>query len=213
MASSKAIISQKDARLKREQDKLRAQHLVNLIERKADDVKHAFFDIGAAWVELANNRLYLALGFATFADLVEASGVMGLSQAKKLMAVAELVPREDALRMGTEKAYAITRLTSLLPEGKPVKDVLREHDVINGQSVEQASTRDIEAAVERLRHNRAKARPNPEADAHHKLARESQAAFRRHGVRHAVVKAVRRKMGWRMVIEVPPAAMGDLLRG
>src|SRR5205085_4590411 len=62
---------QQQARAARSLDRERARDLIATIHRRTDDVKDSFFEIGTALAELANDRLYLALGHRSFAELVE----------------------------------------------------------------------------------------------------------------------------------------------
>jgi hypothetical protein len=217
MASSSKVVSvtatREAAKARRQDDAERALELLHLVQRRAADVKDAFFDMGAAFADLANNRLYLALGHPTFEELVKKETPFSLSQVKKFMVVAELVPRDDALMLGTERAYAVTRLAPLLPDGKPIKALLREAALVDGKPASELSAREIQDEVQRLRaRQRPKPRTQPDVENHRKLARETQASLRAHGVKQAVVRAVRRTAGWRLVVEIPPGAAADLLR-
>jgi hypothetical protein len=63
-----------DAKKQLATNKRRGQSLLALIERRKDRITEDFYDIGEALRELLNNKLYAALGFDTFEQLLDAQG-------------------------------------------------------------------------------------------------------------------------------------------
>src|SRR5947208_222063 len=98
----------------------RCAELTAEIHRKTSDIRDSFFEIGEALVEINNNALFKAAGHPTFPSYLAAEGLMSPSQASKLISVAELMGREDAITLGTEKAYALTQYARALPDAAPL---------------------------------------------------------------------------------------------
>src|SRR5690349_6943036 len=57
----------------------------------------------------------VSLGYATFDELLTARKVMGRTQAYKRINLVERVPRDEALALGEEKAYALLAYTAATP--------------------------------------------------------------------------------------------------
>ena len=129
----------------------RAEALLALIARRKERIVEDFYDIGEALKEILDDRLYEALGHASFSEMLEARSVMSTTAAKRLVAVAEHLPREQALRLGQQKSYDLVAYAAATPE-HDVAATLAEVDAeIGGKRLSRASSRELQAAAARAR--------------------------------------------------------------
>jgi hypothetical protein len=96
-------------------DRAEATSLVAEVKRRMSRIAEDFYDMGRELSKLRDPRLYRALGRSSFAQLVEEDVGISGSQAYKLVAIAEQLPRERALALGTEKASALVQLARATP--------------------------------------------------------------------------------------------------
>jgi len=171
------------------QNRARAHELLALLRRKMSDVTDAFFEMGAALAELSNNRLYAALGYPSFDAFLESEHLMGQTQANKLMLVATRVPRENAVVLGQEKAYAVMRYAQLAHADADLAELTRPSARIGGRAVADLSVRDIRAEIQRVRHRARGGRPPPHANP---LLGAAKAFLKRRGLKEARVRGGRR---------------------
>ncbi len=158
MAKAKA---EKDLAAARKKD--RASELLDMIARRKTRILEDFYDIGVALTELNDKQLYLALGFKSFAELLEKHDVMGYSQAKRLMTVVAKMPRAQAVKLGQERAYALVAYTSATPEADDPAELAKKDVLIGGKPISQASVRHLASATKRVRATRrAKEPPSQE---------------------------------------------------
>ena len=179
-----------------------ANELLALIARRIQRVEEDFFDVGTALRELKEKKLFVALGFRTFDELLAKRVPIGRSQAYKLIAIATKVTREDAITLGEEKAYSIARLVAVSPEADSVASVLGS-GVRVGKSKRSAatmSTREIDAAKRSLV-ARTKKPDAAERDAK-RSARAAQAGLRARRIKAAIV-VERNKGRWWAIVRVP----------
>ncbi|MBK8257912.1 MAG: hypothetical protein IPK82_35255 [Polyangiaceae bacterium] len=195
----------------REGDKRRAEELLASIARRKERITEDFYEIGTALRELLRKKLYVALGHASFADMLSARNVMGAMTAKRLIEVVEKVPLKQALQLGPERAYALARYTAATPELDTPAGLLESGAKIGGKKVADASLREITQAGKQVR---AKTKPNgaasPEQTAAEKAVREVGAWLRGRKVRGASVTAKRGANGHEVVIVLPVAAAAVL---
>lgn len=179
----------------------RAEELLSLIARRKERIAEDFYDIGAALQEIERKKLYVALGFPSFAALLEKRAVMSERTARKLIEIVEAVPRARALELGSEKAYALARLAAATPELDDVDDLLSKGVRVRGkkQSVAKLSSEKI---AEVARAVRPKKRGDGERAAD-ETARSVQATLRAKGARHLSAEAFRHGSEWSIRIEVP----------
>jgi hypothetical protein len=175
--------------------------LVDFIHRKRADLPESFFEIGEALRTINKKALYRAAGHDSFADLLRAHGLPSLTQANKLVAVVELLERADAVALGQEKAYALTRYVQAVGTGTPIHSLLKQRDVVDGKSVQEATVRDLLDAARRAKAER---RP-PSAlqdrkQAAARMAQRAQASLRKQGWEDVQVKA--RRVGGRFEFDV-----------
>jgi hypothetical protein len=182
----------------------RAHALVALILRRKHRIMEDFYELGTALRELLEKKLYVALGHASFDELLEKHDLMGRTQAYKLIALVKGMTRDDALAFGQEKAYALARLLAATPEPDTV-DSLRVTGVRVGKqrrSPADMSRREIESATRTLRKKRA---PSSE-DAALKGVTDSLRAI---GVKEVTVTSLRR--GQWLRIDLPMADLPKLV--
>ncbi|WP_437310232.1 hypothetical protein [Sorangium sp. So ce388] len=190
----------------------RAQALLELIERRKARIAEDFYEIGEALRELQRKKLYLALGHASFGEMLKARNLMGLTQAKKLIGVVAALPRDRALALGPEKAYALTRYTAATPEVDTPAWLLDQGATVAGKSLEEISVRELAAEAGKVRAQAAgPKRRDPEEQRARSAARAAQAALRKRGAKGATVEAHRAKGGFWLRVEVPLEAAAALL--
>ncbi|MBK8251748.1 MAG: hypothetical protein IPK82_03660 [Polyangiaceae bacterium] len=196
----------------READRKRAESLLALIGRRTARIAEDFFDIGKALRELLQKKLYLALGYTSFEEMLTARKVMSLAQAKKLIQVVEAVPIEKALALGPEKAYALARYAAATPELDTPASLLEQGAKVGGKRADQASVRDIERAT---RETRAKTAPKPIQSAAEKAAaktaRDLTSWLRKLKIKGASVEPQKDKGAFRLVISLPADQAKTLL--
>jgi len=117
-----------------------------LIRRRLTTVVESFYDIGVALTEVLKSKLYAAGGHASLEAWLEAEGLLSFSQAKKLIAIVKSVPREQALAVGQERAYALIALSAATPEPDSATELIA-HGVVDGQPAAKAPVRAIAAAA------------------------------------------------------------------
>ncbi|WP_437736849.1 hypothetical protein [Sorangium sp. So ce1335] len=190
----------------------RAHALLELIDRRKARIAEDFYEIGEALRELQRKKLYLALGHASFGDMLKARAIMGLTQAKKLIGIVAALPRDKALTLGPEKAYALTRYTAATPEVDTPAWLIDQGATVAGKSLDEISVRELTAEIGKARANAAgPKRQDPEEKRALAAARATQAALRKRGARGATVEARRAKGGYWLRVEVPVEAAAALL--
>src|SRR5262245_5423900 len=127
MATKKRATERLVARGKAKLERLerRANALLALIERRKQRITEDFYDIGEALRELLRKELYRPLGHASFDALLVARKVMSPAQAYKLVALVDRIPRDEALALGQEKAYALVSYTAATPEADVPAELVR----------------------------------------------------------------------------------------
>jgi hypothetical protein len=148
-AAANQVVS--DARMARKKRAARASELVALIAASKARIGKEFWVIGRALSELLRERLYSDLGHKSFRQMLEARKMMSLSTAKKLIAIAENVPENQAHELGTEKAYELVRLTASTTEKDSVSGLVDADASIGGQRVSQSNAVDVKEARQRVR--------------------------------------------------------------
>lgn len=188
----------------------RAEDLLELIARRMNRIREDFYDIGVALRELIDKKLYRPLGFVSFEDMLAKREIMGKSQAYKLIAIARELPREEALTVGQERAYALTALAAATPEVDDARTILAAGVKVHGKTknVSKLSKREIENVTKEVRAPR---KANPAAKAAAGLARRAQQELRARRI-EATVQADRRDQRWWATVRVPLDDLGALVR-
>lgn len=187
----------------------RGEELVAEIGRKSLLIRETFVDIAEALVEIEKKKLYAAMGYERFEELLEERGIMGRSQAYKLMAIARHIPRSDALSLGPEKAYAIVRYAKATAALDVAPQILQEGIVVNRRRrpVADLSVREIADLASVSRQNRRNATDDPERHEALAAASEAERNLRKRGIRGVAV-TVRKKAGaWVATVTLPLAAL------
>jgi hypothetical protein len=185
----------------------RAEELVRRIEELKARIGQSFYDMGAMLAELSAPSMYGALGFGSFEELLAARRLTSRMSALRLIEVARAFPREMALELGVEKAYALVRYAAATPAADVARELARVDAPIAGKRVRSASTREILAATRRLRGkgSREVQAASPEV---RRLARALQAALRKAGAKGARASGEQRDgAGW-IVVRIPAGEVG-----
>ena len=188
--NAKALALAATGALRKTAAQTRGEALLDLIARRRARIAEDFYDIGEALREILRKKLFLALGHSSFGALLDARKVMGRSQAAKLIAIVDAMPRRRALEVGTEKAYALTRLAAATAALDTVEQIATEGVAVGPKkrrSVEDLSAEDVKRLAKTL------AKPKSlslaqRADA--AQVRAAQASLRRAGWREARVDVV-----------------------
>jgi hypothetical protein len=159
-----------------ERNKSRAEALLALIARRKQRMVEDFYDVGEALKELLDQQLFAALGFASFEAMLAANDVMGLTQAKRLIALVASVPRDHALALGQEKAYELVAYTAATPELDTPAELAKADARIGGKPLSKASVRELRAATQSVRAKQRAAKPKSKAEREaERAAREARA--------------------------------------
>lgn len=188
--------------------KSRALALLAEIASRKNEIARAFYDIGRALGELHAKKLYGSLGYATFDAMLEDKGLMSGQYARRLIQVARAFDRDQAQRLGAEKAYALVRYVALTKEADDPSDYLLEGFPIPGgkrRPIDEVPARVIAAATRMIvlrqkGHHAASEQARRDAAS---AAREVQTKLRRRTDDQAEVRHVFRRGSWWLEILVP----------
>jgi hypothetical protein len=90
------------------------------------------------------------------------------------------LPREQAIALGSEKAYALVAYAAATPAPDVPKDLVAKDARVGGRPLSKASRRDIEAATREVRARERAKKPKTDADkARARLERTALAELRR----------------------------------
>lgn len=176
----------------------------------------SFYEMGEALGRILDEKLYLALGYASFVDLLQGESLLGATQAKKLIAVRKSFDRAQAMRVGPERAYALTRYVARTGSTASPSELVTKGFPLGGRRtpIEQVPVRRIDeagrAAVERKTGpagESARARADAETE-----RRVCLTELRARGVDGAVVHKRRSRNKWSLVIVVPAEQARGALR-
>jgi hypothetical protein len=206
-AGAKLAVAAADAKLATAANKKRAEALLDLIARRAERIAEDFYEIGKALKELLQKRLYVALGYASFAAMLEARGVLSETQARKLIEVVSRVPLATALKLGPEKAFAMVKYTDATPEPDTPELLLQGGAMIGGKAAAEASKRDIEEATKKLRRSGAAKRGKlePAQREAEQVAKRGGGWLKTRGAKKARIEARRTTKGHVVVITLAVA--------
>jgi hypothetical protein len=143
--------TRRQAVLAMRKQKARALVLLRQIGARKSRIARDFWLIGDALRQLLRDKLYVALGHQSFEEMLLKRDVVSLATAKKLIGIAEQVPREQALALGPEKSHQLVRYTEWTEAEDTVAELVKNDAVIEGKPVSQASTTDVQAATQKLR--------------------------------------------------------------
>ncbi len=196
--------------------KARAVDLLGKIATRKDDIARAFYDIGTALAELHEKKLYGALGYATFDAMLEDRDMMSGQYARRLIQIAGAFDREQAQRLGPDKAYALVRYVARTKQADDPAEYLLEGFPVPGgkrRPIDQVAARDITAATRMVvlrqkgEHSASERARRDAASA----ARKLQAKLRPRTDDQASVRHVFRHGSWWLEVLVP-AEMSSSIR-
>ncbi len=128
------------------QSKSHAQELLGHIAARKNDIARAFYDIGTSLRELHEKKLHGALGYDSFDAMLAAEGMMSGQYARRLIQVASAFDREQAQRLGAEKAYALVRYCARTKkDDDPVQYIMEGFPVAGGKRrpIDDVAVREI----------------------------------------------------------------------
>lgn len=189
----------------------RAEALLSEIARRMQRIAEDFYDIGKALLELQKKKLFLALGYASFAEMLAARKIMSPAQANKLIKVASTLPKDKALSVGSEKAALLAAYAEATPQADTAEWLLDQGTLPGGKRVADASTRELAEAAKKARGTAKKKPKSSEEVAAQAGARKLQAALRKRGAKGATAEAMKRAGTWWLRVELPADATGAFL--
>ncbi len=190
-AMSKSALIEQTRSLALARNKARLADLLALVRRRVSEVVEGFYDIGEALQEILDHKLYAAAGHKSLEALLKAEGMMSFRQASKLIAVVREVPREKALSLGQERAYALVAYTNATPEDDSPATLLAANAPVSSASVREikAATREARARAKAKRPKTDAERAKEKADA--ALVKALRALLRDAGIGRAEITADR----------------------
>lgn len=195
----------KTARTARTAGAKRALALLETIARLKRTIEASFYALGRALLELKEKKLYAALGYDSFEELLDRRAVLGHSQAYKLIAVVRALPATRAKQLGIEKSYALAQLAKATPAddtaSQVAERVIRKSKTSAGRKGKNLSSRQLldAARAERKRH----AKNDPEATAASRGARAAAATLRKLGVDGVKAEPVKARGRWFVDLRLP----------
>jgi hypothetical protein len=178
---------------------VRLKELTALVRRRLSAIVESFYDIGEALVEIQAKKLYSAAGYANMQAYLAGEALMSPRQAYKLIAVVKRVPRDLAMKLGREKAYALVMYTDATPEADTVTAIIRSDVRVGKARARAASVRDIVEATRVVQSQKEAARPvsaKEKAKAKHaaNVERAVRAALRTSGLGKAEITVKRERV-------------------
>lgn len=180
-----------------------ATALIADILRRKKRIAEDFHAIGVALQRLSEERLYQALGYSSFTDLLKAKRLIGTTTAYRLMAIAGAYPAKMAHGLGIEKAYQLIAYAEATPAPDLARTLAVANPRIGNQRLDRMSSRDLIAAARRVRSAAGTATKKSSFErAARRAAREVQRALRAKGAKTAKARAVRLDARWRVRIDI-----------
>lgn len=195
-----------EAKSASEANRKRAEGLLAEIARRLISIAEHFYDIGQALRELQKKKLFLALGYSSFAEMLTARNVMSPTQANKLIRIVSTLPRDKALAVGSEKAGLLAGYAEATPEPDTPEWLLDKGTLPSGKPVAKASTRELASALKAVRSKSSPKAKSPEEASARASARKAQASLRKRGAKGATAEAVKKAGQWWIRVELPADA-------
>ena len=186
-------------------------HATDLLERvvvRKNDIARAFYDIGVSLTELHEKKLYGALGYDSFEDMLVDRQLMTVQYARRLIQVVAAFDRQQAQRLGPEKAYALVRYTARTKLADDPAEYIEEGFPVAGgkrRPIDEVGIMDITAATrsavlqQKGQHGASETARREAGTAAHKMA----VKLRGRTEDQAAVRHVFKRGSWWLVIEVP----------
>ena len=195
--------------------KVAAEALLAGIDKQKLRATEAFYEIGGALRQLLEQKLYGALGFASFEELLVERHVMDATQAKKLIEVHRKFSRARALAIGPEKAYALARYAARTKADDTPEEFVERGFPIAGRRkpVNEVSVRAVleatRTAVARQKGSRGESeRARKDAETELRFVKK---ILHKHEVEGLVGLSFRRG-SWHLRIEIPAARARSVLK-
>lgn len=178
----------------------KAEQLVTKVDRLRDRITASFYQMGVALRQLSRPAMYQALGYDSFAHLLEDREITNRMTATKLIAVVDAFEEQVALRLGMEKSYAFLRYVKTTQPRHEAGRLATTNPVIRGAGarLEEVSVRDLRR-ITKLR-GPALASGAPALRRVETAARKLRRALRARGVDLVTASAERR--GGRRVVRL-----------
>lgn len=183
----------------------RAEELISLIQRRKATITESFYEIGQALKELLKKKLYAAIGYASFDELLTARDLFGASQAYKLIEVVSSVPLKTAIEFGPEKVFALTRYAAATPEPDTAQSLVESNATIGDKPVRQASLRDITKATGGVKAEVAKKqgkKADPAEREANQAMKQGKTWLKARGVKQAELSTRKTKEGYRIRVQI-----------
>jgi hypothetical protein len=188
------------------------QELIASVRENKRRAAEAFFDMGAALLELEKKALWKALGHESFAAMLAENNLLSRTQAFKLMAIARGLPRRAALELGPEKSYALVRYAHATAAVDSPASLLTSGVHVDGQrrSVDDVSVRELQRASRHTHQNRTNARRDPARKSARELCASGAAVLSRVLGERVRAEPNRVKEGWGVTITMSIGAWEEL---
>lgn len=212
-AATKLTLIERTRRAAHERNAARCAELLALVHRKMTSVVESFYDVGEALREILDKKLFAAAGYDTFEAMLEREGLMSRRQASKFIGVARKVPREHALGLGHERAYALMAYAEASADNDTVAALVTSGATVAGKPVTEASLREITAATREARAKALGRRPKTGAQRDRERADQSVARAVRTALRAAGIGRARVTVAGDEVRVVLSRAQAERLEG
>ena len=113
-----------------------------------------FWELGRRLMTMRDEEVHAALGYDRVDDLIAERVGIAATVAWKLIAVAEQLPRAEAVKLGQEKAYALVTLARATHVADSAAELAAADIDVGGKPLSQASLREVQAAVAAARPKR-----------------------------------------------------------
>ena len=131
----------------------RGEELINKAQGLLARIERTFWEVGRVLVSIRDESLHRALGYDNLEVLARERLGLSKTVAWKLLSVAEVLPRDEAVKLGQEKAYALIAYARAAPDQDPTV-LIQEDAAIAGKPLSETTVRDLEAATAAARPKR-----------------------------------------------------------
>ena len=192
----------------------RGEELCDAVKTNKVIAAKAFYEIGAALVELEKKELWRPLGHASFTDMLETRDLVGRSQAFKFMRVARHFAPHTARELGVEKSDAIVQYAEATAANDAPALLLETGITIDGKvrPIEGLSAREILREANKTRQNRKNAKRDPARKSALLLSRAAAKALSDVLGERVAVKPRHVPSGWVVTLTLSMAGVEELQR-
>lgn len=179
-------------------------------------IASSFYEMGRALGEILDKKLYGALGYKSFEEMLVDRELLSARQARKFIDVANAFEQAAAVQIGPEKAYALIRYCARTDKNDDPEALVKQGFPLAGRrkSIDVVTVRDIEAATRTAIHRHGatagaseRARKDVEAE-----RRTILIALHKRGSDDVVVTTKLVRGSWRIVVDLPAARARAVLR-